>query len=190
MTLEPGITKQPYKRQLRNILIHKPLQKEYTLLMIGMMMAACLIVVMIIHFTMKQALLGNPYRIGSVSPYDLLSEVTQQLVMRVSLFLFFCIITATAVGVTFLHRVAGPVYRFRLLLKKLASGEIPSDMRLREKDYFKEVAMEFNNVFKVLRAKQILSEEMASVLDKLQNQALPKELESQVRQLRTELQRS
>ncbi|MBI4550117.1 MAG: hypothetical protein HY714_04250, partial [Candidatus Omnitrophica bacterium] len=69
MTFEPEGIK-PYKRQLRNIVIHKPLQKEYTLLMIGMMMAACLIVVMIIHFTMKQALLGNPYRIGSVSPYE------------------------------------------------------------------------------------------------------------------------
>ncbi len=162
-----------YKRQLRNFLIHKPLQREYTLLMIGMMMASVLIVVLIIHTTMKQALLGNPYRVGSVSPYEILSDISQQLVTRVGIALLFCIIAATLIGIVFLHRVAGPLYRFRMLLRKITSGHIPEDIRLREKDYFKEVALEFNNLFKSLRQKKMLASELLAVLDKLPSDTLP-----------------
>lgn len=164
-----------YKRQLKNFLIHKPLQREYTLLMIGVMMTAVLCVVMIIHFTMKQALMGNPYRIGSVSPYEILSDLSQQLVMRVSLILFFFIVLATGIGIVFLHRVAGPVYRFRVILHKIISGHIPDDIKLRERDYFKEVAEDFNLVFNSMRQKKILVGEVLARLDQIRSYDVPTE---------------
>jgi len=143
-----------YKRQLKNFLIHRPLQREYTLLMIGIMMAAALVVSLVIHLTIKQAFLGSPYRIGAVSPYEMLSQVNQALVIRVSFTLFFCILVATLIGIVFLHRVAGPVYRFRLTLEKLATGAIPRNVKLRDGDYFIEVAECFNEVFKMLKDRE------------------------------------
>lgn len=158
-----------YKRQLRNFLIHKPLQKEYTLLMIGIMMVSTLIVASIIHGTMKEAVLGNPYYVGRRTPYEILSQVNELLILRISFTLFACVVVATIIGIVFLHRVAGPVYRFRLILKKLIVGDIPGDITLRDRDYFKEVAIEFNNLFKCLRDKKLLAKEMSSDLDKLAN---------------------
>ncbi|HNV87254.1 MAG TPA: hypothetical protein PKL97_09890 [Candidatus Omnitrophota bacterium] len=157
----------PYKRQLRNLLIHRPLQREYTLLMLAVMMVVCLVVSFVIHTTMKQAFLGSPYKIGRVSPYEVLSDVNNLLVVRVSLTMLMSVLVATLIGIVFLHRVAGPVYRFRMTLKRMAGGEIPEDMRLRDRDYFKEVATEFNNVFKYLRGKRNSMAEMADNLEKL-----------------------
>jgi len=157
----------PYKRHIRNILIHRPLQREYTLIMIAMMMAVSLLCSFVIHTTMKQAFAGSPYRIGRVNPYDILSEVNNLLVIRVSITLFLSVMVATVIGVVFLHRVAGPVYRFRMMLKKMAAGEIPADMRLRENDYFKEVATEFNNVFKLMREKKNTAAEAVTNLESM-----------------------
>lgn len=158
----------PYKRHIRNILIHRPLQREYTLIMIGMMMAVSLLCSFVIHSTMKSAFMGSPYHIGKVNPYEILSEVNNLLVIRVSITLFLSTMAATIVGIVFLHRVAGPVYRFRVILKRMAmGGDVPSDVRLREKDYFKEVAVEFNNVFKVLREKKKTALDVAASLEEL-----------------------
>ena len=162
----------PYKRRLRNYLIHKPLQREYTTVMIVVMMASCLLISGIVHFTMKEAFLGNPYRIGKVSPYQMLSDVNHQLVMRVSLTLLLCVIVTTVIGIVFLHRVAGPVYRFRIVLKKLAVGEIPQDVRLRQADYFKEVADELNEVFKHLREKKAIAQDIAARLEAIPHEGL------------------
>ena len=176
-----------HRRQLRNIIIHKPLQKQYTLLMIGMMMATVLIVVSVIQWTMKTALFGNPYRMGSVSPYELLSDMTQQLVMRVSLVFLIATVVFTVTGVFFLHRVAGPVYRFRMLLNRLGSGEIPADIRLRQNDYFSEVASEFNVLFKSLRQKKMIAKEISGSLDKIDLDKLSDEAKRAVLEARKNL---
>ncbi len=179
----------PHHRQIRSFLIHKPLQREYTLLMIGMMMATVLIVVSTINLTMKQSLFGNPYRVGSTSPYELLSDMRQQLVMRVSLIFLIATLVATVIGVLFLHRVAGPVHRFRLLLKRLASDDIPADIRLRQNDYFSEVALEFNSVFKSLRQKKMLGKEITTVLDQISTESLTPQAKSALQNVRERLQK-
>lgn len=163
----------PYKRQLRNYLINKPLQREYTTLMIGVMIFSTLVVSGIIHTTMKQAFLGHPYRIGQVSPYQVLAAVNEKLTMRVSAAMLFFIFCTTLLGIVSLHRVAGPVYRFRMLLKKVSAGQIPSDVTLRQGDYFKDVAEEFNEVFKHLREKKTLAAQILTELDRIPREALP-----------------
>lgn len=181
---EPATT---HHRQIRNLLIHKPLQREYTLLMIGIMMATVLIVVSTIHFTMKQSLFGNPYRVGRASPYELLSDMSQQLVMRVSIIFLITTLVSTVIGVLFLHRVAGPVHRFRILLKRIAGGEIPADIRLRGKDYFSEVAAEFNSVFKSLRQKKMLAQEITQALDRIPPETLDPQVKTVLQTVRESL---
>lgn len=175
------------RRQLRNLLIHKPIQREYTLLMIGMMMAAILMVTMIIHYTMRGAVLGSPYRVGRVSPYEILSEVNELLILRVGLALLILVLAATAIGIVFLHRVAGPIYRFRLLLRRLALGDIPNDVKLRDRDYLKEVAADFNGVFKSLRQKKLLADDLATRLERLSSQNLPEEVRRSLMDVKAQL---
>jgi len=183
--------KPTYKRKIKNILIHRPLQREYTLLMIGIMMVSALCVSFVIHITIRQAFLGGPYRIGTVSPYEILSYVNQALVVRVSFTLFVCVMISTVIGISFLHKVAGPVYRFRMTLEKMAKGEIPNDVKLRTKDYFKEVADEFNKVFVVMRERRDRSHQVAGMLDQLSGNAeLPENVRQSLREAKDSLTKS
>lgn len=154
-----------YKRNIRNILIHRPLQREYSLLMIGIMLLSSLVVAAEVHFTMKEAFMGDPYRIGSLNPYQILSDVNHKLVFRLSITLMLACVVGLILGVFYLHRVAGPVYRFGLILKKLRRGEIPRNLKLRDGDYFKEVAEEFNGFFELLRKKDAKLEELIKYVD-------------------------
>ena len=57
----------------------------------------------------------------------------------------------TVGGLLLSHRVAGPLHRFKSHLRDVASGKTMSDVSFREKDYFPEVAADFNQVMKNYR---------------------------------------
>ena len=142
-----------YKRHARNILIHKPMQKEFTLVLIGLLMVSLLAISFVIHSTIREAVLGGGYHFGKVSPVEILSDVSYMLIVRVACVLFVTLIIVGLFGVSFLHRVAGPVYRFRQTFAKLNRGENPPPIRLREGDFFEETAQEIN---KYLEAHNLL----------------------------------
>ena len=149
MTENPAVPVDPlrarvYKRRARNILIHKPMQKEFSLVLIGLLMVSLLAISFVIHSTIREAVLGGGYRFGKVSPVELLSDVSYLLIVRVACVLFVTLIIVGLFGISFLHRVAGPVYRFRQTFLKLNKGEVPPRIRLREGDFFEETAQEIN----------------------------------------------
>ena len=134
----------PYKRRMRNILIHKPMQREFSFVLIALLMISSLAIGFVIHSTIHEAVFGGGFRFGKVSPYEILSDVSYLLIMRVACVLFVTLIVIGLFGMFFLHRVAGPVYRFRQTFRKLNKGEIPPKIKLREGDFFEETAEEIN----------------------------------------------
>jgi len=144
----------PYKRRLRNVLIHKPIQREFTLVVLSLLIVSALAVAFVIHSTIREALMGGGYRFGTVSPYEVMADVSYDLIYRVSLILFLTLLVIVVFGVFFLHRVAGPVYRFQSVLRRMAHGEVPDDVHLREGDYFTETADDLNHVLRLLRERQ------------------------------------
>lgn len=143
-----------YKRKLKSVLIHKPMQREFTLVVISLLIVSALSVAFVIHYTVNQAMLGGGYRFGKISPYEVMSEVSYDLVTRVSAILFITMLVIALFGVFFLHRIAGPVYRFQGVLRRISRGEFPEDVRLREGDYFTETADDLNRVLKMLRERR------------------------------------
>lgn len=141
----------PYRRRVRNILIHKPMQREFTFVMISLLMVSTLAVGFVIHQTIREAAFGGGFQFGKINPYDILSEVSYQLIMRVSAVLFLTLIVIGIFGIFFLHRVAGPVYRFRQIFMRINDGEFPKFVRLREGDFFSETASEINQLVNKLR---------------------------------------
>ncbi len=139
-----------YRRKMKNILIHKPMQREFSLVLIGLLMVSTLAVAYVIHSTIKEMAFGG-YHFGKVSPYEMLSDISYQLVIRVSCVLFVTLVVIAFYGVFFLHRVAGPVYRFRQTFLKINDGEIPHPIHLREGDYFGETAAEINRFIEKLK---------------------------------------
>ena len=131
-----------YKRRARNILIHRPMQKEFTMVLIALLMVSLLAISFVIHATIREAVFGGGYRFGTVSPAEVLSsDVSYLLIVRVACVIFVTLIIIGMFGVFFLHRVAGPVYRFSQTF-----------LKLREGDFFEETAQEINKYLERLKA--------------------------------------
>jgi hypothetical protein len=58
---------------------------------------------------------------------------------------------AIVVGLYFSHKLAGPLYRFKLELGRIAAGHDPRPLRLRQGDDFQDVAEELNRALAQLR---------------------------------------
>ncbi len=144
----------PYKRQIRNLLIHKPMQREFTFVVIALLMVSTAVVGFVIHDTLHQASMGGGFQFGRINPYEVLAEVEYQLLLKITAILFITLIIMGAFGIFFLHRIAGPVYRFRRILRKLSEGEISPPVRIREGDFFGEVVDDLNNLLDRLRNQQ------------------------------------
>lgn len=184
--MEPVAQKPPYRRQLRSVLIHKPMQREFTLVVLSLLIVSSLTIGFVIHFTIQQAMMGGGYRFGKISAYEVMSDVKYELISRVSLVLFVTVVVIGLFGIFFLHRIAGPVYRFRRVLRNITQGEIPEEFRLREGDFFGETAEELNRVLQMLRARRKLIEGLEAKLE----EAIQRNLSSPQASLLNELKES
>ena len=144
----------PYKRQMKNIIIHKPIQREFSFMLIALFMVASAAVAWVIHQTIRDAAFGGGFYFGKINPIEVLSDVSYKIIIRVTLVLILTLFTIGAYGVVFLHRVAGPVFRFRQTLLKVNRGEMPHDIKLREGDFFHDMAHDINVILKRIRAEQ------------------------------------
>ncbi len=157
--MEQAESKQ-YKRKFRNVLIHKPMQREFTLVLISLLIVSALAVAFVIHYTIHEAMMGGGYQFGKISPYEVMSEVSYDLITRVSIILFITMLIIAIFGVLFLHRIAGPVYRFQGVLRRISRGEIPEEVRLREGDFFTETATDLNQVIRGFRDTRKVSHDL------------------------------
>ncbi len=134
-----------HQRKAQSLFIHKEMQREFSFVLIVLLVVASLFVSIAIHFTIRNAAFGDQaLQFGKVNPYEVISQVSYQIVTRVTLILLFTLGIIAAYGVKFLHRVAGPIYRCRKTLIALNQGKIPDHIRLRSGDFFTEVAEEVN----------------------------------------------
>ncbi len=154
-----------YKRKARNILIHKPMQREFTFVVIALLMISSLAIGLVIHHTIHDAMVGGGFRFGKISPYEVLSDVSYQLIFRVSCILFATLLVLGLFGAMFLHRVAGPVYRFRQIFLRLNKGDIPPPFKLREGDFFIETADEINKLLRKLESQKKNKEKAVQEMD-------------------------
>ncbi len=184
----PSQPKASDRRSVRNIIIHKPMQQQFTLITIAIMMFSACGVSFVIHSTLHETIADSVGRIGGIGAYTILSDVSYDLIVRVVLVFFATIIAVGLFGIFFLHRVAGPAYRFHQLFKSLSRDQIPSDVTLREKDFFKEIAVELNMVFKSLRKRQQAIEQVETIISSMSSAQLPPETKQKVEQLRSILQ--
>ena len=175
------------KRSIQNVLINRPLQREFTLVMLGIMMTAAFAVGIMINFTLNDLTENAPATISRTTLERMIFDANSQLVVSSILIIFLAVIATGFFGVFFLHRVAGPVYRFRQVLKRMGSGEIPSEVHLRRRDFFKETAEELNRVIQVLKDFDHASQKIDNLLVQLPKDALPADMSNQIREIHSAL---
>lgn len=173
------------RRSVRNIIIHRPMQREFTIITIAIMMISAVFVNFLIQHTLEDIITSNVSGFGRIGAYNILSDVSFELIVRVTLVMFVTIITVGIFGVFFLHRVAGPVYRFHQLFLRLNRNQIPGDFKLRERDFFKESATELNQLFKILRKRKDAIEHVGKVLESISDRAEPQEVREKIKEIRS-----
>ena len=80
------------------------------------------------------------------------------------------VITALAAGAVVMlmtHRIAGPMYRFEKYIKEIGSGMLNSNLKIRKKDQFQNMADSLNNMTKDLKFGLGEVNEVSGKLDKL-----------------------
>ncbi len=143
-----------YKRSIQNLMINKPLQREFTIVMISVMIAAGLLVAFLIQHTIARLLEEAPRTMTRNVFEQMMADARIELLTGSLLIIFVAVIVTGLFGVTFMHRVAGPVYRFGRVLRRIAEGEIPNEIKLRSRDFFKETAEDINAVIRYLRGRK------------------------------------
>ncbi len=82
-------------------------------------------------------------------PTSLLSLLWPVMAVSVGITLVFLFFYVTIVT----HRMAGPIFRLRRVIREMAEGDISGEVRLRKKDEFKHLAKEVDNLKVSLREK-------------------------------------
>lgn len=155
-----------YKRKATSLFIHKEMQREFSFVLIILLILASFLISMTIHYTIQHAAFGDgALQFGKVNPYEVISTVSYQIVTRVTLILLATLFAIAAYGIKFLHRVAGPIYRCRKTLIVLNQGKVPDRIKLRSGDFFTEVADEINKQTDLWVAELQKKEELARQID-------------------------
>ncbi len=165
-----------YKRQAKNLFIHRPMQREFSFMLIALFMVASAAVAWVIHQTIRDAAFGGAFTFGKINPSEILYDVSYSIIIRVTLVLVLTLVIIGAYGVVFLHRVAGPVFRFRQTLLRVNRGELPQDIKLREGDFFHDMAHDINIILKRLRTEQEKVSELKMKMSDLQKSPLAEDV--------------
>ena len=178
MTAESG--KSQYKRSVQSVLIHRPMQREFTFVMLAIMMTAATAVGIVIHKTLSTLTEDAPATISRTTLERMIYDANSQLVVTSILIIFLAVIATGLFGIFFLHRVAGPVYRMGQVLKRMGGGEIPNEVQLRRRDFFKETAEELNRVIHLLREFDDKSKTVDQLLTQIPKNALSPDVSSKI----------
>ncbi len=90
-----------------------------------------------------------------ISAAERASAASELLALHARFWPAFAIVAATFISHQLIvsHRIAGPLYRIRQVLKAMARGDMPKEVRLRERDLLGEEASELNTLIQALRAR-------------------------------------
>ena len=69
------------KRSIQNVLINRPLQREFTLVMLGIMMTAGIAIGMVINFNLSGLIEGAPLTVSRATLGRMIADANSQLVV-------------------------------------------------------------------------------------------------------------
>ena len=188
MSDQPNSAPASNRRSVRNVLINRPLQREFTLVMLMIMMAAAFAIGVTVHFTLQALTEDAPPTISRMALEQMVLDANSQLMVISILIVFLAVVVTGFFAIFFLHRVAGPVHRFRQVLKRMGSGEIPaSDVHLRKRDFFKETADELNKVIHLLRDLDSTSQKIDDLIKEIPAGQLAPGVQEKIRQIHNSL---
>jgi methyl-accepting chemotaxis protein len=153
-----------YKR--RNYFINKTFQSEFILKFCGLVILGSIVFGAILYLFSKHTLTT------SFENSRLVIKSTADYIFPGLLFggIITAMITAMAAGAVVMlmtHRIAGPMYRFEKYVSEIGAGKLYSDLKIREKDQFQNMADSLNKMTRDLKLGLGEVNDVSDKLDKL-----------------------
>jgi nitrogen fixation/metabolism regulation signal transduction histidine kinase len=146
-----------YRR--RTILINRPFQLRFCFYVSAWVLALCFIYPLIVanlfdYFARYIAMDPTHSDVGTI--YATRKGVVSLLVVTEGVF----ILLTFLLGLFMSHRIAGPLFKLRRQFAELAKGGFDGKLYFRKKDYFPELADDFNQMVRNIREREIRENEI------------------------------
>jgi hypothetical protein len=194
----------PHKRQLKNYLINKRYQLQYTLVMVVVSAIIMSVLGYLVYrkqktatenlITFAKSTFDDPAVLEQITG-DLKSEDTGTLYTLVGAGAGLAVFL-TVFGIVMTHKVAGPLYKITNYFHKMKDGDFSKVYNLRKGDQLVEFYGEFKDMHDALRARQAAEAErlgqLLSALEKagLSSQADVADAYAQLKQLKEQKEKS
>ncbi|MGB2906937.1 MAG: hypothetical protein WBB73_07540 [Candidatus Aminicenantaceae bacterium] len=145
-----------------------PLKKEilFVLKILSVMVLSIGISLAVLFIFLNKELEGS-YGGAFQAISDLLQDLNHFIVIAV-LAQFLCSsILICLLGLLYTHKIAGPVFRLKMILKRFQAGEEPEAISFRKTDFLAGVAGSFNGFFVFLDTRHKTIEEAETLLKQL-----------------------
>ena len=169
-----------YKR--RHYFINKAFQSEFILKFCALVALGCIVFGVILYAlsskTLTTSFENSRLVVKSTADYLLPGLLFGGLIVGI-----LTALTTSIIVILMTHRVVGPMYRFEKHAEKIGSGELSSDLKIREKDQFQDFVTAFNKmtgelnngVLKVVDVSDKLGDLIEKLSDSSSNELLLKE---------------
>lgn len=139
----------------KRVLTQKPFQLKYVILgVIGFLITIGL-AQLSLYYQLARIMLQQPQFTGVFA-------LAQQMNMMFFSWFMLGILIIVGGGIFISHRIVGPLKRLEEMLLKVGQGDISTEMRIRSKDEFKEVAIAYNNMLHGLRKLRVKDQKMVN----------------------------
>lgn len=154
-----------YRR--KNYVVNKPLQFIYSGITVYLLLIGIIVVgITTYYITLSTILTQLEAENQLFNAYSIINKINVVLGQRLLVLLLLVVIFAFLLGIYYLHRIAGPVYRIEKTLRDISEGKEIDSVHLRQKDFFKSVAEALNKVIKQQKEKDA---RVSSLLEDLKN---------------------
>ena len=153
-----------YKR--KHYFINKVFQSEFILKFCGLVIIGSAVFGIILYLFSKHTLTtsfeNSRLVIKSTADYLFPGLLFGGLIVAI-----FTALAASVVVMLMTHRIAGPMYRFEKYISEIGSGRLYSDLKIRKKDQFQNMAGSLNKMTQDLKLGLVEVNEVSEKLDKL-----------------------
>jgi len=136
-------------RLRRKYFINRKFQIEFSFRFL-LIIAAASVTVMLLFFYNSRGTLTAGYTGSEVKLLQTGAYFLPSLVVSTIIIVIFACLTGAMVMILLSHRLAGPLFRFQVVLDELTSGNLTLRFNLREKDQFRDLADRINGMAGVM----------------------------------------
>jgi len=155
------------KSQRRNYYIDKDFQNKFILKFCSLVALGSLLTVILIYW-----LAWHSTTVGIADGRVAVHSTAEYLLplLLQTVFVVFVVVSLSTIVMTLFisHKIAGPLYRLKVMLGALGEGDFSSSMRLREDDQLQQVAAAYNEAVEKINGK-IKRAKNSSSLDEAKN---------------------